>query len=528
MVSVPTKVDSNNGLLIRTAEKRIPCEIKSHFNNMLIYRYLRDGVKSNNSSNSSNNNSSGDMCVIPTHKRHRDIEYRREVSLESCTSRVLSCLPCQVLTGYCVMWVESAVCVSTFDPLTAYTKRRGHEEENAYKNNNDNPNHNNNNNNNLKKGRGRDEKGSEYHNVRLFSLHIVDQRAYQHPMQYSFALQSLCQPGRPLQLQCYPYHMVHFGLLMHAIWNAPDVFFEKDKRESFNKIKHHTTIESNTDLLNTTTITTNTTNNITTTTSRGFPLMTNVSNDGVLLLGLGGNVIGNCLDVALSSDVPIDVVEIEPTVLEICRAHNQLPLCEVQDQREDNKQRQEWIVSQAHHRYPHYRFILTDARTFLQDTNKYYSLIFLDCYDPSRERMMHDCNLIDLCHARLIPGGAVIVNAHILPTRETLEEQFLSRGFATVQVLRVAGCDQCIVVCLAHDKKTLSNQDVVKEEMEINGKWNHFSVRHARFLARRLFDISTRCDNISREGFCLDAGWLKSSRCLEGLSHHTRVWEHYE
>ncbi|RNF18653.1 hypothetical protein TcG_04765 [Trypanosoma cruzi] len=500
--------DEDCGDLLRAVEERIPCEIRCHFTGMASYRQLRDG------------NEGKSTFVSHPMKRFREFTCEKEVCVESCISHVLSCTACQILKGYCVLWAESLVNVVMYEPFVSRTerRRRGNAKTQTTTTN--------------KEIRG-------CHQLIFHTLHIVDEAAYKHPLQHSFALQSVCQPGRVLQLECYPYHMIHFGLLIYALWRSPDEFFSAIRNMPREK-KVNTPLEKGACMTGTATMSL---------TPLHFPLFATTEDASVLILGLGGNVIGNCLDSALPVDVSIDVVEVEPAVFETCQKHGQVPPCsEVRTKKEYGTTRV-WVVRQGRQRRPNYRFIIGDARVVLQEDKTHqkadsegplhdrcYSLVFLDCYDPEKERMMHDGSLIDVCQSRLCPGGALIVNAHILPTREALEEQFLSRGFASVQVLRVAGCVQSIVVCLARDKASarIPNEEKSNKReggQQQIGRLDRFCIRHARHLASYI-QYASRADpgmcRLFRSGFSLDANWLRSSRSVEGASCNTRVWEHYD
>ncbi|RNF27513.1 uncharacterized protein Tco025E_00250 [Trypanosoma conorhini] len=501
--------------LVRAAEERIPCEICCHFTGMASYRKLRDG-------------DGGRLASVSRQgKRFRDPTREREVRIKSCTCRVLSCMACQVLKGYCVIWAESLLDVATYDPFASHEagRRRVHEKSNAT-------------------ATTTTAKGvCEYHQLTLRTLHIVDQAAYKQPVRHSFALQSVCQPGRVLQLECYPRHMVHFGLLMYALWQSPDEVFRTRGGEPRLPRKTTTSEVMSTGTENTTAMPS-------LSSSSQFPFLTSAEHASVLILGLGGNVIGNCLDAALPVDVPIDVVEVEPAVLETCQRQGQVPPWAEVEAETTAESARVWVASRGKQRHPNYRFIVGDAREVLRGGNpktaegksplhqRRYGLVFLDCYDPEKERMMHDVSLIDVCRSRLRPGGALIVNAHILPLQGTLEEQFLARGFDSVQALRVAGCDQSIVVCLAKDKaaagggaENVNNGGGSQQQRLPLTRLERFCVRHARQLAWYIqnpyrADLGVR--RLFRGDFCLDANWLKSSRSVEGASCRTRVWEHYD
>jgi hypothetical protein len=527
--------------------------------------------------------------------------------------------------------------------------------------------------------------------VVLHSLHIVNDDAVSHVRPGSFVLQSVLQPGMPTALECYPRHMIHFGLLCFAAWHASEELWRnivEDSGEAKTDDEARETLHA------------------------VRALLPRTPEDAVLVLGLGGNVLGHCLDEVLPSAVPLHVVEVEPAVLQACEEHGQFPprsLASTGDPRSTARSNSSCsthrvkVTSRAakgkstmrgvgastassdlwqeaagrvhaqdgppvvffslrqHDNSPsaldtlscsveekvgrtvieladgvmpsraaarqrrprgnrasrssqvaaplttetrgEYLCFLEDAYAFLRstpcnhaavdslkDTSSsslssrslhrhhsktartpsaaphsslssssetaqpqvgeavrwdtsaarfsvplatavhpvQYRMIFLDCYDPDRERMMHEGGLVELCLRRLQPGAVLLVNAHVLPTVANLRRDFLSHGFATVQVLRVSGSVQTILVCIAPDTPPgygIRNGPV-KGKSE---KCDRFTVHQLRKLAQWLNCNESRPSSTSREategassllrsaaplrsGFQLDASWLKECR----------------
>lgn len=483
--------------------------------------------------------------------------------------------------------------------------------------------------------------------LRLHSMSIVNSDVVSSVRPASFALQSVLLPGWQMALECYPRHMVHFGLLVYAAWHASSRTWESVlshggtcKGGSAAAENGHAVVlpsrgsRSDTALekksgewgaSHTSESATAPISLLPTPEAGGemhpsplVELLPHTSHDAVLILGLGGNVLGQCLDALLPAAVPLHVVEVEPAVLQACCEHGQFPVINAADDwREDldaapscdalkrtsashkkgasplsseeiletapaasfvcpaamqraaglihlksatpaafRAMRQQAPVVlerlagppsarplsttkcatcapslprgsgtaveaplQAQQDRGEYVCFLQDAYAYLrasasspitstaaqdavarhrgshaahaaaypvapsspqQETwprfaarsrtssstketasspavddalpSSQYSMIFLDCYDPDREHMMHEGTLVELCARRLRPGGVLLVNAHVLPTVENLRRDFLGCGFSTVQALRVAGHTQTVVVCVARDK----------------------------------------------------------------------------
>ncbi|KPI89462.1 hypothetical protein ABL78_1426 [Leptomonas seymouri] len=554
----------------------------------------------------------------------------------------------------------------------------------------------------------------------LHTLHIVNDDAVTHLRPASFALQSVLQPGLPTVLECYPRHMVHFGLLCFAAWRAkPDMW-----RELMGGVDEHASL--------TTTDAKGCVTNKKKATHSLASLVPHKADDAVLILGLGGNVLGECLDAVLPTAVPLHIVEVEPAVLQACEEHNQFPQWrppsaalnggeepgrrlngtttkeEAASAKPAKRQLQATLLhtwrevtalshkrssqpvvfssirqcncnagavkvcddstnqrlnakglatgggasplidtkgsAEASSRYPgalrtsvstcseqrgEYLCFLQDAYAFLRQSSHVnaaqksihstfvvslnrvrgagtrgvwakaaalrdvplraslsssvsvsgqgkkeeappgetlsrcgaqvsvpavaalatvqYSIIFLDCYDPDREHMMHEGGLIDLCARRLRPGGVLLVNAHVLPTVANLERDFLTHGFATVQALRVSGCTQTVLVCIWPDAE--EDQSASKERWK--EKCARFTVHQLQLLAHRLNmggipppqsshgasrqDLPSISSALLRSGFLLDASWLKACRRMPTVRRaggeeeevDFRVWLHH-
>ncbi|CAG9577285.1 conserved hypothetical protein [Leishmania major strain Friedlin] len=483
--------------------------------------------------------------------------------------------------------------------------------------------------------------------LRLHSMSIVNSDAVSNMRPASFALQSVVQPGWQTALECYPRHMVHFGLLVYAAWHASSRTWESVlshggtcRDGSAAAENGHTVMlpsrssRSDAALQNTsgergawhTPESTTEPTSLSPTPEVGgemrpaslVKLLPHTSHDAVLILGLGGNVLGQCLDALLPAAVPLHIVEVEPAVLQACCEHGQFPAIDVVDDWRGERDAapscnalkrasaphkkdvspcrseemletapaaslvcpaaMQWAAGlihcksatpaaframrqqapmllerlaappsavpssatkratcapslprgsgtaveaplQAQQDRGEYVCFLQDAYAYLRTSASspttltaaqgavarhrashsangaahpvapssppqetcprlsaqsrtlsskqekesssavedatpllQYSMIFLDCYDPDRERMMHEGTLVELCARRLRPGGVLVVNAHVLPSVENLRRDFLGCGFSTVQALRVAGHTQTVVVCVAQDK----------------------------------------------------------------------------
>lgn len=314
--------------------------------------------------------------------------------------------------------------------------------------------------------------------------------------------------------------------------------------------------------------------------------------------------MGRCLDTILLPAVRLDVVEVEPTVVDACVAHGQVPPLTAWVPLEPSSASAATSAAPLQCAFPchggarglRYRFVLGDAHRFLAEgmpsttaaasgrlssalnmNRLQYNMIYLDCYDPEREAMLCGAGLVELCHARLKPGGCLVINAHLLPRREhllailgaaptdekdsqtrtTTATQRKQTPFATVQALRVSGCDQSIIVCIARDAATESEAEEAEAEEKNMEKVNRFTLAAARTMATQInrcgllhrghageqkqeegggSSNSTSSSGVSSEVFFLDTNWLRrNSKLPPKLSSSSsalslpdcRVWEHY-
>ncbi|CCW62318.1 unnamed protein product [Phytomonas sp. EM1] len=382
----------------------------------------------------------------------------------------------------------------------------------------------------------------------LHSMHFVREDALHARRCGAFALQSVLHPHYPTVLECYPKHMIHFGFICYALWNASNACFTGGAQVGG---RFPEAASSTSSLI--TGVVKRTHSILFTGGVEDEDLLPVRDSDAVLVLGLGGNVLGRCLDGLLPATVGLHVVEVEPAVLEACVAYQQLPPLQAAPPLagwcgEESKAPtqsspspaitppaqppREFFAAGTHPRGSRYRIYLEDTFHFLEPGKPLggdasagdYNMIFLDCYDPCDERMMHSRELLERCHKRLRPCGALVINAHVLPKREVLEQQFLGYGFASVQVLRVAGLDQSIILCLRFPKLMQTRGKVLPSSQHVallRQRGHRFTLRNARAVAeyinqRRMLcrGQGHHCDEASSTQFTLDHAWFKSCRLL--------------
>lgn len=138
----------------------------------------------------------------------------------------------------------------------------------------------------------------------------------------------------------------------------------------------------------------------------------------VLVLGLGGAVIPQFF-AAASAHTAVDVVEIEPAVVNACGAHGLLS-----------------GVRTTH---------IGDAAEVLLSIDRQYDVVIVDCFDPYADTMLHATTLLERSWRAVSENGVLIVNAHITPDAITLEP-FVQVLGEHVHVLRRCGLTQTFVL----------------------------------------------------------------------------------
>eukprot|EP00796_Vickermania_ingenoplastis_P008250 gene8250-5771_t len=601
--------------LIELAEKSIRDEITAYFEDMTVCRSLkRFGNEEENFSGDSVASPVGqkrsrtqkmmeDLCsVFPPSTAKRFMKGFAagtstaspfEVSCRSAATRILDALPCSVLSKQIAVLADTVVCVGvqpagkTEKVATANSRKR---KKPVWRSS---------------ATTGDMESTSQAISIQFYSTHLVDQLSSVELSTKcrpsSFSMQSVVIPGRPLHLECYTHHMVHFGFLCYGLWNACD--------ELVHHVQHPTTTPSW---------------SFTASSTRWSPsvsyLFPTAEADSVLILGLGGNVLGTCLDTCLPKDVSIDVVEIEPAMLDLCVRNGLVPPLSAPlallhhhppysrtfsedgdhhrkrisvsvERSSDGRSGSEAMVSETvkprcfrqdaivdsrppsnplavdvppivAHRH-NYFFYVMDASDFLRrdflepppleswsgesaalspgkmrlmsppprfsPPQKLYNMIFLDCYDPHAGEMMHSASLLSECQSCLAPGGALLVNAHVDNDPATLGKLFLHEGFDSVQILRVSGCRQCVVVCLKSGGGTQQGSSGAAAQDESK----RFSLPAMRGFAMLLNRCSAEVFVNAAAPIHFDPTWLRQSSNLgykpegDGPSCSCRLWEHH-
>jgi hypothetical protein len=230
-----------------------------------------------------------------------------------------------------------------------------------------------------------DEDPSKYVVLTFRTLHFVHRTT----PDVGYEVQSVWIPGAPLRLQCYPRLNLQY-LFMHSMRAQ---YGEPPKAgEAWDVAK----------------------------------LRLPTSGD-VVILGMGGNVMANCLVHLLPPTVAIHVVEIEPAVVAVCSLEGLLPTA------------------------PNFHAHVCDVVVALQRLDDAScSLIILDCFDPLEGDMMAHANWLRQVKVKLNGTGVAVVNMHCAPNGKYLSVFVDVFGRGAVEVLEFgASPAQVAIVCAA-------------------------------------------------------------------------------
>ena len=142
----------------------------------------------------------------------------------------------------------------------------------------------------------------------------------------------------------------------------------------------------------------------------------------IVVLGMGGNVIPDCLGAALPG-TEVHVVEIEPAVWQTCRTQCGYP-------RTMNLRGHEGSVEEMLPKLP------TGC-----------SFIFFDCFDPVNVTMVHAAEVLRGLCSHIRDDGVIIINSHIEPEEGPLGPFVDVFGSGNVHVVNFKGYKQSFVAC---------------------------------------------------------------------------------
>lgn len=315
----------------------------------------------------------------------------------------------------------------------------------------------------------------------------------------SFHIQSVYLYEKPHILQCVAGVMVNFALLLHTgvkIMNEVrkskksllqvyrNIMGESEKKslpkddvfsDRFSSCHDHSEITNKpTDL---------------------FPSYTS----RVLVLGMGGNSMAIAMRHVLGPSASIEVVEIEPAVVQVCQNAGTL----LEDDR-------------------NHRVYVEDAQKFLRGklvqcvaNEDLYDFIFMDLFEPLEAQMESGESMVHQCYRLLSEGGMLVINEHILPDPKHLVIFTKIFGDGLVHAVNLHGWKESVVI-------GFKNTSTVAKELENRWVGTEVSLACSVQMARVVQSLYERWF----PGFFPDISvWLKSMRTFNKIPHRCRIWE---
>ncbi|KAG5464330.1 hypothetical protein LSCM1_00512 [Leishmania martiniquensis] len=147
----------------------------------------------------------------------------------------------------------------------------------------------------------------------------------------------------------------------------------------------------------------------------------------VLILGMGGNSMAPALRVIFGAEALIEVVEVEPAVVESCIRMGTLHDADA------------------------------NTKVYLEDADKClgtlphsaYDFVYMDIFEPMHATMRNMHPSVLAARELLRPGGLLVLNEHHLPSAEGVAPYAKVFGEGNVQAVNVRGWSESIVVCVA-------------------------------------------------------------------------------
>lgn len=153
----------------------------------------------------------------------------------------------------------------------------------------------------------------------------------------------------------------------------------------------------------------------------------------ICVLGMGGNSMAVALRCLLGPLAALDVVEMEPAVVEVCRD-----------------------AGTALEKDPNHRIHVTTAAAFLEQAaaeSKLYDMIFMDVFEPVNGTMRNCPVLVHAAYQCVAEGGLVVINDHELPSVDSLHPFVQLFGAANLQAVNLRGWRESVIVGVRASKE---------------------------------------------------------------------------
>ncbi|KAG5465804.1 hypothetical protein CUR178_00518 [Leishmania enriettii] len=202
----------------------------------------------------------------------------------------------------------------------------------------------------------------------------------------------------------------------------------------------------------------------------------------VLILGMGGNSMAAALRLVFGAEALIEVVEVEPAVVESCILMGTL--------------READVNTKVH---------LQDADTCLWTLpHRTYDVIYMDIFEPVHATMRNLHPWVLAARKLLMPGGLLVMNEHHLPSAESVAPYAEVFGEGNVQAVNLRGWSESIVVCVAPG-------DAVTDKYSLNVSKTHANIA---------FDIYEALV----PGWLPHFSWLVTAKTYQHNGIRCRLW----
>ncbi|KAK7200563.1 hypothetical protein NESM_000112200 [Novymonas esmeraldas] len=170
----------------------------------------------------------------------------------------------------------------------------------------------------------------------------------------------------------------------------------------------------------------------------------------VLVLGMGGNSMALALRLVLGSEAVIEVVEVEPAVVDSC--------VEMGTLHEDD------AAMRVH---------LQDAdETLARMPHGVFDVVYMDIFEPMQATMRNLHPWVLAARRLLKSGGLLVMNEHQLPSAAAVAPYATVFGEGNVQAVNLRGWSESIVVCVAPGDATTDGYSLEVTKTHANVAFN--------------------------------------------------------
>nr|CCC93616.1 conserved hypothetical protein [Trypanosoma congolense IL3000] len=244
----------------------------------------------------------------------------------------------------------------------------------------------------------------------LGSMHFVHQKAHICGDDGSYNIQSVILLQQREQMQCVAGYMVHFAFIIYGMIQLVNMA----DCDELSKV------------------------------------VAPSSDSKVLIIGMGGNSMESGIRHIVGGSAHISIVDIEPAVVRTCQRNSLL------------------------HNNPNTHIHIKGAEEALEHCPDDCNFIFMDAFEPENGKMINSDTLVGRMHAKLAPGGILVINEHSMPNTDKLVQLLKLFGTYHIQYINVRGWNESIIVAVRHGdtKHTGCEQHTMKLAHSVMEKYH--------------------------------------------------------